>query len=62
MEKILLVEDNEHIMDINARYLAAMGYSVEKAYSAKQAETVFRESMPDLVVLDIMLPDGDGIS
>ena len=62
MEKILLVEDNEHIMDINARYLTAMGYQVEKAYSAKQAETVLRAGQPDLVVLDIMLPDGDGIS
>ncbi len=62
MEKILLVEDNEHIMDINARYLTAMGYQVEKAYSAKQAETLLRAGQPDLVVLDIMLPDGDGIS
>ncbi len=62
MEKILLVEDNEHIMDINSRYLTTMGYCVEKAYSARQAETMIRESLPDLVVLDIMLPDGDGIS
>lgn len=62
MEKILLVEDNEHIMDINARYLTDMGYCVEKAYSARQAEDMLRESLPDLVVLDIMLPDGDGIS
>ena len=62
MEKILLVEDNEHIMDINARYLTSMGYSVEKAYSARQAEDMLRENLPDLVVLDIMLPDGDGIS
>ena len=45
MEKILLVEDNEHIMDINARYLTNMGYSVEKAYSVKEAESLLRERL-----------------
>lgn len=62
MEKILLVEDNEYIMDINDRYLTNMGYRIEKAYSARAAENLLAESQPDLVVLDIMLPDGDGIA
>lgn len=62
MEKILLVEDNEYIMDINARYLTNMGYRVERAYSARQAQAMAEDSQPDLIVLDIMLPDGDGVA
>ena len=61
METILLVEDNEYIMDINSRYLASQGYAVEKAFSVREAERVLLRMVPDLIVLDVMLPDGDGM-
>ena len=61
MKKILLVEDNEHIMRINAEYLSGRGYELEKAYSLRQAEEKIAKGEPDLIVLDVMLPDGDGI-
>ena len=61
MKKILLVEDNEHIMRINAEYLSGKGYELEKAYSLRQAEEKIAKGEPDLIVLDVMLPDGDGI-
>ena len=51
MKKILLVEDNEHIMRINAEYLSGRGYELEKAYSLRQAEEKIAKGEPDLIVL-----------
>lgn len=61
MKNILLIEDNEHIMAINEKYLTDCGYCIEKAYSIREAESVLYHFTPDLIILDIMLPDGDGI-
>ena len=62
MEKILLVEDNEHIMAINTKYLSGLGYETEQAFSVRQAEEKLSAFQPDLIVLDVMLPDGDGVA
>jgi len=61
MSRILLVEDNEHIMGINEWFLKTKGYQIDKAYTLKEAESILEHSDPDVIVLDIMLPDGDGI-
>ena len=61
MKRILLVEDNENIMDINSKYLASQGYLVEKAATIREAKAVLFHTTPDLIVLDVMLPDGDGM-
>lgn len=62
MEKILLVEDNENIMELNAKYLSRSGYEVLKAYTIREAEACLYDCEPDLIVLDVMLPDGDGFA
>ena len=62
MDRILLVEDNEQIMEINEWYLSQQGYQTEKAYSLAQARECLRKASPDLVILDVILPDGDGMS
>ena len=61
MKNLLLVEDNAKLMDINREFLEDSGYSVTAAFSLAEAEERISERLPDLIVLDIMLPDGDGI-
>ena len=61
MSTILLVEDNPHIMKINAEVLSLHGYEVLRAGTAAEAREQLRWHPANLIVLDIMLPDGNGI-
>lgn len=61
MSTILLVEDNPHIMKINAQLLTLRGYQVLQAETAAQAREQLRWHPVDLIVLDILLPDGSGL-
>lgn len=61
LKKILLVEDNPYIMNINARLLSMNGYEVLQATTATEARELLKRSPADLAVLDIMLPDGNGV-
>lgn len=59
-ERILIVDDERAIADVLALYLENDGYTVDKCYTAAQARTCLEQAEPDLAVLDVMLPDGDG--
>jgi len=59
---ILIVEDDKELARLNARFLKRQGYEVIIAYNAAEARSLFRENSPGLLVLDIGLPDGDGLS
>ena len=61
MAHILLVEDDSDIMRINQNFLEKEGYDVHCADSVQQAAFLLEECAPDLVLLDVMLPDGDGM-
>lgn len=61
MAHILLVEDDSDIMRINQNFLEKEGYTVHCADSVQQAAFLLEECAPDLVLLDVMLPDGDGM-
>ena len=58
--KILLVEDESSIAEPLARALEREGFDVAVADTAAGAVEAFRSRRPDLVLLDVMLPDGDG--
>ncbi len=60
MKKILIVEDEKKIAEIIAAYLDREGYSVKKTASGTTALELAEADEPDLVILDLMLPDLPG--
>ena len=61
MVKILIVEDDENIADFVKRGLVQKGFDVEVAFTGGQGLETAKSTCPDLVVLDLILPDMDGI-
>ena len=61
MNTILLVEDNPHIMKINQTALVMEGYRVLEATTAAECLNRMDTDNVDLIVLDVMLPDGNGV-
>lgn len=61
MTRILVIEDEEDIASFIRRGLTLKGYEVDVAGTGESGLDLFREQEPDLVVLDLMLPDMDGI-
>lgn len=60
-ERILVVEDDQRLRDMLRRNLIFEGYAVDTAEDAETAFHAMRERMPDAIILDLMLPDMDGI-
>ena len=59
-EKILIVDDEKNICDLLRMYLEKDGFRTIIANNGRAALQLFREREPDLVLLDIMLPELDG--
>ena len=59
--QVLVVEDNEKNMKLFRDVLAATGYRTLEATSGGQAIDLATEHLPDLVLMDIQLPDIDGV-
>ena len=60
MIKVLIVDDDSNISELIALYLQKEGYQTKQVYTGKEALKVFSEYTPDIVLLDIMLPEMDG--
>lgn len=58
---ILIVDDDPEIRSLLARYLGSQGFRVSAASNRAECESRLEISEPDLVVLDVMLPDGSGL-
>ncbi len=59
--QILIVDDNPTNVDIFRTRLASHGYEIITASDGEQAVTIARESRPDLILLDVMMPKMDGV-
>jgi DNA-binding response OmpR family regulator len=60
--KLLIVDDDTNIQRLYKEELEEEGYEVVVATTGKDALAMFEEENPDIVTLDILMPDIDGIS
>jgi len=58
---VLLVEDNERLNAINFRALESEGYTILTALTLEQAREHLAANDPDVILLDVLLPDGNGL-
>ncbi|HIB3388510.1 TPA: response regulator YycF [Streptococcus pyogenes] len=61
MKKIFIVDDEKPISDIIKFNLTKEGYDIVTAFDGREAVTIFEEEKPDLIILDLMLPELDGL-
>jgi DNA-binding response OmpR family regulator len=61
-KQILIVEDEPSLAEVTGLYLKRAGFQVQIAHDGKQAMSILEKHIPDFVIMDIMLPEIDGIS
>ncbi len=59
---ILVVDDEQRLVSLVEQYLAQEGFRVATAFNGRQALEVARQTHPDLIVLDLMMPEMDGLA
>ena len=60
-EKILIVDDDENICEVIRIYLESANYDVKTIHDGGMVQGIFMRYKPDLVILDMMLPNIEGI-
>ena len=59
---ILIVDDNPVNLKLASDVLEAEGFLIDRAADAEQAQTLLRDRVPDLILMDIALPGMDGLT
>lgn len=62
MSKILLIEDDKSISDMVTEYLTNDGFIIVQAFDGKEAIELFKKDSYDLILLDLMIPNIDGMN
>lgn len=60
--RILVVDDAPDLVHAVRLYLEMEGFTVYSAFNGRQAVEIVRSKLPDLVILDVMMPEMDGLS
>lgn len=60
-KKILIVDDERSLVELCQIILESAGFDVRGAYNGREALNMITEDVPDLVLLDVMMPGMDGI-
>ncbi len=58
--KLLMIEDDTDVLAINREYFEGRGYEIVCASTLAMARFLLEEHAPDLILLDVMMPDGSG--
>lgn len=61
MKRVLVADDDRNVLFLISELLARSDYDVSQAINGDQALTMARELLPDIMVLDVMMPGLDGI-
>lgn len=59
---ILVIEDEPSLAEVVSLYLKRAGFQVQIANNGRQAMSILEKQIPDFVIMDIMLPEVDGLS
>jgi len=59
-KNILIVEDDEFLRGLLAKQLSSQGFAISEAINGREGEEKIKDLKPDLVLLDLLLPDVDG--
>ena len=62
MATILIVEDNRSLNHLYAQVLKMVGFDTLQAFSCKEALECLTQAVPAVIILDMLLPDGNGTS
>ncbi len=60
-EHVLVIDDEESILEIISYALKEAGYAVATAHNVREAEDKMRQDTPDIMIVDVMLPDDSGL-
>ncbi len=61
-QKVLLVDDDKELSDMISQFLGANGFDTVQVFRGDTAIRAIQDEQPDLIVLDLMLPEVDGLS
>jgi len=61
MSRILIIDDEAFCRMILRKILEGAGYHVEEAVNGKDAERIYRDSIIDLIITDIVMPEKEGL-
>ena len=60
-ERILMIDDDDRLAGMVSDYLGGAGFRLTLAATAREGETLLKRESFDAVILDLMLPDSDGL-